>query len=206
MASNARTVNRRGDGGRLREEILLAATRLLGRATSQDAVTLRAIARETGVAAPSIYKHFADRDAVLEAVVSATFARLEAVCAHAYAHHSTGTERVHAISRAYVAFAAEHPSEYRMLFERSAGNLATDPHPYPAGIRAFGYLVDACVQMAAERRSSTTAAPTGADPVRSAHALWAALHGVVTLIPATPGFPWEPAADLVDHLLGRLAG
>lgn len=59
------------------------ATRLLVRAASRDAVTLRSIAREAGIAAPSIYHHFADRDAVLDAVVSTTFEQLEAICARA---------------------------------------------------------------------------------------------------------------------------
>lgn len=195
-----RTMNRRGEGRLLREEILHAATRLLGEASSRDAVTLRAIARETGIAPPSIYKHFTDRDAVLDAVVSATFTQLEAVCEHAFHRAVTGRDRVRAIGRDYVAFATQHQSEYRILFERSVGNLATDARPFPSGIRAFEYFVDAFAQMVTEGASTST------DPARDAQALWAALHGVVTLLPATPGFPWAPADDIVDRLIENLAG
>jgi len=195
-----RTVNTRGSGRLLRDEITEAATRLLSRATSRDAVTLRAIARETGIAAPSIYRHFADRDAVLDAVVSATFQQLETVCEQAFHHAATGIERVRGISYAYVAFAVQHRSEYRILFERSADVVGSGSPPaptYPPGIRAFRFFLDAFAQMAKEGDCDTT------EPVRDAQVLWAALHGIVTVIPATPGFPWAPTDVLLNHLIGK---
>lgn len=195
-----RTPNARGQGGRLREEITAAAARLLGEATSRDAVTLRAIAREAGVSAPSIYLHFGHRDEILDAVVADTFLLLERSCRDAAAGQSTGLDRIRAIGHAYVEFAGQHRSEYRILFERSSGDLAADPHIYPAGIRVFQLFSEAFEQLVAE---GTSRSP---DPVRDAQALWAALHGVVTLVPATPAFPWAPAADLVDLLMNSLGG
>jgi AcrR family transcriptional regulator len=200
-ATSVRTANKWGEGARLREEILAAATRLLERTTSREAVSLRAIARETGIAPPSIYQHFHDRDAILDAVVSSTYERLDAVCSEAVHQVNTGAERVQAISRAYVAFATEHRSEYRILFERSPATLFrldTDPHPYPAGMHAFQHFIDAFEQMVTEGSSAST------DPIGDAQALWAALHGAITLIPATPGFPWKPTPDIIDHLIERL--
>jgi AcrR family transcriptional regulator len=197
-----RTVNTRGAGNLLRDEITQAAERLLSRATSRDGVTLRAIARETGIAAPSIYRHFADRDAVLDAVVAATFQQLETVCERAFHHAATGIERVRAISYAYVAFAARHRSQYRILFERAADTVESgspSAPTYPPGIRAFQFFSDALAQMVQEGDSDTT------DPIRDAQTLWAALHGIVTLIPATPGFPWAPTEVLLEHLIERLA-
>lgn len=192
-----RTVNKWGDGARLRDEIISAATRLIDHATSREAVTLRAIAREAGIATPSIYRHFADRDAVLDAVVSATYEKLNAACAEAFDQAGAGIDRVRTISHAYVAFAAEHRSEYRILFERGQANLDANPHPYPAGIQAFQHFIDAFTQMNDEGSANT-------DPVRDAQALWAALHGVVTLMPATPGFPWKPAPEIIDLIIDRL--
>lgn len=196
-----RTVNSRGEGSLLRDEITEAAARLLSRATSRDSVTLRAIARETGIAAPSIYRHFADRDAVLDAVVTATFEQLETVCEQAYNQAATGIARVRGISYAYVAFAAQHRSEYRILFERTADVIesgAPSAPTYPPGIRAFQFFIDAFAQMDQEEDSDTT------DPIRDAQTLWAALHGIVTLIPATPGFPWAPTEVLLDHLIEKV--
>lgn len=197
-----RTINTRGAGSLLRAEITAAATRLLDRATSRDAVTLRAIARETGIAAPSIYRHFADRDAVLDAVATAAFHQLETDCQAAFHRGATGIQRVRGISHAYVGFATEHPSEYRILFERAIGITDADspaPPAYPPGIRAFQFFVDAFDQLVDDGESAST------DPVRDAQALWAALHGIVTLIPATPGFSWVPTEDLLDHLIENLS-
>lgn len=228
-------VNKRGQGAFLRAEILAAATRLLGRATSRDAVTLRAIAREAGIAAPSIYAHFADRDDVLDIVVSDTFRVLESACHRAVASATTGIERIRAISHAYLDFAEQHRSAYRILFERSAANTGTDLHAYPNGLQAFGALLDAFEQTAAEqmttgqmttgqtttgqttsrarevpraptKQARTEGRPRHPDPVRNAQVLWAALHGIVTIVPATPGFPWVPQHDLVDHLIDALTG
>lgn len=66
-ASGTRARNKRGEGAQLRDEIVRAATKLLADGTSQ-AVTLRAVVREAGNSAPSIYPHFADLDAIMLAV------------------------------------------------------------------------------------------------------------------------------------------
>ena len=191
--TTTRQVNRWGQGARLRDELLAAATRLLGRATSRDAVTLRAIARETGVAAPSIYKHFTDRDAVIDAIVAATFQELDEACGEAYRTTAPGPERVRAVSRAYVAYATANPDRYRVLFERSASNQSAAPGPYPTGLHTFQYLTESIAE-----------ADAGGDPpFQQAEALWAALHGLVSLVASTPNFPWTPTAAIVDTILDR---
>lgn len=198
MGDTKRTTNPRGRGAALREEILAAVTRLLA-ARSSGEVTLRSIAREAGIAAPSIYPHFADRDAILDAVVARTFDELAGACSAAADGASSGTQRMHAVCDAYIAFARAHPGSYRILFERSAANLADTPRPYAAGIRAFDLLVDALCRMVADGTSTST------DPVADAQALWAALHGLVTLRPATPAFPWNTEAEIVVRLTTSLA-
>lgn len=190
-------VNARGRGSELREEIVRAAARLLSSAASRDGVTLRAIAREAGIAAPSIYPHFPDRDAILDAVVSATFAELEAACRAAAGRTATAAERLGAICAAYTSFGRERPDAYRILFERSGPNVG-EAHPYAAGIRTFRLLADTLADMVMEGSSTST------DPDRDAQSLWVALHGLLTLVPATPGFPWQPADELIVNLITAL--
>lgn len=196
MKVPTRQINRWGEGAQLREEILHATARLLTTAVARDAVTLRAIAREAGIAAPSIYKHFHNREAILDAVVEDAFTRLEDACGAALASSCSGRERIEAVSRAYVAFGVTHSSEYRIMFERSASSGTTLPvREYPAGARAFRILVDAFADFAREIELSS------ADPLEDAQAFWVSLHGVVTLVPATPGFPWVAPEAIVDRLL-----
>ena len=73
MKEVVRERNRRGEGGRLRDDILAGATALLERTGSEEAVTLRAVAREVGISAPSIYSHFPDREAIVDAIVDGAF-------------------------------------------------------------------------------------------------------------------------------------
>lgn len=190
-------MNPRGQGGGLREEILDAAAGLLAASGARDGVTLRAIARQAGIAAPSIYPHFPSRDAILDAVVSRTFAQLGEAADVASAQAPSGSRRVAAICDAYIAFAREHPGEYRILFDRSPSNVATPAHPYPAGLDAFR-LLEAAIEQTIRERGLTS------DPTRDAQLIWMSLHGLATLLPATPGFPWADSDGTVRRLLSAL--
>ena len=186
-------------GGSVRVAILDAARRLLGTAEGSDVLTLRAIAREAGIAAPSVYNHFADRDDILDTVVSHTFHLLNEACRRAAESEDTGAGQIAAIARAYVAFGHGHRSEYRILFERSPRNVASRSHAYPPGIDAFQYFLDGFHKAVAEGAIQTQ------NPARDAQALWAALHGLITLVPATPAFPWVATDAIVGHLIHSLS-
>ena len=196
-----RVGNPRGSGSNLRAEILTAAERLLATAGSRDAVTLRAIAREAGIAAPSIYPHFPDRDAILDAVVARTFVALAQTCRAAAAAAPRGVEAVEAISLAYIAFARHNPGRYRILFDRSPANIASPPHQYPEGIEAFQLLMNELDELAAKGDS-----PRDLHPMLDAQSLFAALHGIATLPPALPAFPWLDETALVRNVLTKIVG
>ena len=192
--------NPRGFGSHLREEILAAAERLLATSGSRDGVTLRAIAREAGIAAPSIYPHFSDRDAILDAVVARTFVALAETCRRAAATAPRGAEGVEAISLAYLAFARRNPGQYRILFERSPANIASPPHQYPEGIEAFAMLINAFEDIAGAGPSHDL------EPALAAQSLFVALHGIATLPPALPGFPWLDHTALVSNVIAKIGG
>ena len=56
----------RGSGEQLREEILDATTELLLETGHAKAVSIRSVAQRVGVTPPSIYLHFADKDALAD--------------------------------------------------------------------------------------------------------------------------------------------
>ena len=70
---------RKGEGELLREEILEATERLLLETGSEELVSIRAVARATGVTAPSIYRHFEDKTHLLFEVCARHFAMLDEV-------------------------------------------------------------------------------------------------------------------------------
>lgn len=194
-----RTVNRWGHGSGLRREILTAAAALLAEVTSGQAVTLRGIARRAGIAAPSIYPHFADRDAILAEVVSESFQHLAAAMREASDPQASAADQVRALCRAYLDFAAQSPGRYRVLFERTGPNLSADTRTYPRGLEAFDLLSTALADAAEQGTSNST------DPAGDSAALWLALHGLATLPPATPGFPWPATERLLDQVVAGLA-
>ncbi|ULN48386.1 TetR/AcrR family transcriptional regulator [Mycolicibacterium goodii] len=207
MPKSQRDINPRGKGGQLRDEILHAAGRLL-ESSSRDAITLRGIAREAGIAAPSIYVHFADRDAVIDAVVTQAFHVLTTACESAYATaEASGAAKVRAVCAAYVRFASEHPAEYRTLFD-SPRQVVADKADLPnatgqahdAGLAAFRPLADA-LAAAVEDGSAVSA-----DPELDAQALWCGVHGLLMLLSAAPTFPWRDASMLIERLVVALAG
>ena len=200
MSGIRRAVNRRGQGGHLRREILDAAIDLLGRAGTDDGVTLRAIARRAGIAAPSIYPHFADRDAVIDAVVAESFAGLVAATHAAKTGAGTPAGRLRAICAAYVCFGRDQPGRYRILFEGSQeGSSPSIARRRAAdGGAAFAGLTEALAACVADGSSAST------DPARDSAALWVALHGLVVLPRAHPAFAWPATEGLLDDIVTRL--
>lgn len=198
-----RTPNRRGEGARLREELITAASELLAGLDSEEALSLRAVARRAGVAPQSVYLHFSDRKALLSAVYEARFADLTATLAAAVEHteHSglSGPAKAHArlraLCRAYCQYAQSHPGHYRVLFG-TAGTPGWEPRRL-AGMPSLHLLDDAV------RACQSEPAPERA-PLHASHTticLWAALHGLVTLQRDRPSFPWPGLDELIDCLI-----
>lgn len=198
----ARVRNPRGDGARLRDEIVDAAATLL-RSGPAESITLRAVARTAGITAPSIYRHFDSVDTILRAVIERTFTELEITLRDAAAQ-ATGADQVWNVSRAYFAFAQEHPEQYRLLFGGAwnAANLAPEQHVERRarenlGLETMQVLVDAIAAASADGSSTST------DAFADAVALWVGLHGLATLRRATPLFPWP--TDTERRIIQTLA-
>lgn len=197
--TGGRAPNPRGQGPRLRREVLEATAALLARDRAGPSVTLRAIAREAGVAAPSIYAHFPHRDAILEEVVREAFSELGGAVSAAAATDEPPPDRLVAVCQAYLAFAHAHAGRYRVMFGRSGDALTADPRPYGEGIEAFAVLEAVLGECVAGGHSTST------DPRADSVAVWTYLHGLVLLPAATPGFPWPALARLVDPAVRALA-
>ena len=77
--------NVRGEGEKLRGEIVDAAVKVLSALGPEEQFSLRSVAKRAKIAAPSIYIHFADRNALLLAVLEKLFAEQVAIRAAAEA-------------------------------------------------------------------------------------------------------------------------
>jgi AcrR family transcriptional regulator len=203
MGRIARERNRRGEGARLRDDILAAATELLEQTGSEEAVTLRAVARQVGISAPSIYAHFADREAIVDAIVNDAFSDFNAaILAASEAAVQAGggpRARLRAGCAAYLEFAEERPNRYKLLFARQdlIGDAAEGvPAVRLESFRELADSVQACIDAGISGSE---------DPDRDAAAIWVALHGFATLHSAGSGFPWPGTDTLLDRIIDGLA-
>lgn len=152
-----------------RDEIVAVAGRLLD-AQGPDGVSMRNIAAEMGIKAPSLYKHVADK-AELELVLIADGLE-ETAAVHAAAIDGS-EDPLRDLATAYRAWALAHPHRYRLMTERP---LPRADLPEGLEARAAAPVVMAC----------------GGDPDR-ARAAWAFAHGMV-MLELADRFP--PDADL----------
>src|ERR1700750_2556845 len=102
--------------GNLREALLLAGERALEPGAAQS-LSLRELAREVGVSHAAPRRHFADKQALLDALALAGFERLGAALAAAIAAAGPDFDaRLLALARAYIAYATEHPALIELMF------------------------------------------------------------------------------------------
>ncbi|MGV0801456.1 TetR/AcrR family transcriptional regulator, partial [Mycolicibacterium elephantis] len=104
----------RGSGEQLRDEILDATTDLLLETGNAKAVSIRSVAQRVGVTPPSIYLHFADKDALLDAVCVRYFEKLDEEMQGLAADAPSAIEVLRAQGLAYIRFAVKTPELYRI--------------------------------------------------------------------------------------------
>ncbi len=192
---------RRGEGERLRGEVIAAAGSLLAELGDANQLSMRAVAAAVGVTPPSIYRHFADKQALLVAVLEERWAELHATMAEAAANVDDPFEGLRCIGLAYLRFAEEHPGHYRVLFSAAApAGVSRQRAGHPGG-PAYSLLVDAvqgCLDVGAPASPDRTSSFLAVQILISG-------HGLVDLrtwhrFP----FPWPRSEELLDALLADL--
>ncbi|MGV0746031.1 TetR/AcrR family transcriptional regulator [Mycolicibacterium sp. XJ870] len=177
MSATPRRRSRRGQGDQLRAEILDAVNRLLDRWGGDEKLTMRAVAQEVGVAAPSIYLHFSDKAELVWAALADKYSQLaQQMSAAGLAAAAAGPrEKLRAQVHAYCRFALDNPGHYRLMYQ--VRQPIVDPErlgSHPAR-QVSGLL----------RAGLTASADAGyalALPVhQAAHTLWTGLHGMVSV-------------------------
>lgn len=196
----ARQRNARGEGGQLREDILKAAIALIEKAGSCEGVSLRAVAKQAGIAAPSVYPHFADRDALLLAVLQKLFDELVELRTRAEDAAGDGAwERLRAGVFATVRFGLERPGHYKMLYEGRVISGLSDPKAV-----TFGRAIQIRVVALIKDILAATPGREAEDAERLSLLLWAATHGVISLQINKPTLRWPKATALVEELMRAL--
>jgi len=194
-----RRPNRRGEGSRLREELIAAAITMIENQDGEQ-LSLRSIARHVGIATTSVYLHFPDVDHLLAAVMQQCFEDLTAATTLAASKASDPLDELRRRCRTYCYFALDHPRLYQVMFQDNLpAVLALDDPAATPGRQSFANLV-----AAVRRCLDSGAAPAHDDPFRLASLIWTAEHGIVLARISRPTFPWAPLDVLVDEMIDKM--
>jgi len=174
--------------GNLKKALLEASVDLIGTA-GVSAFTLREVARRAGVSHNAPYRHFHDKDDLLNAVAAEGFDNLTQSMARSAASGRTALEKLRLSGRGYVDFALRFPQHFLVIFE-SPRPEKVNPESRMAGERAFGALTR-CIEECQKEGSLP-----GTDTIRLALLAWSLVHGIAKL--ASNGrFPFSRTKDVL---------
>jgi AcrR family transcriptional regulator len=180
--------------GNLRPALLAEAERTL-REQGLDGLSLRELARQVGVSHAAPRRHFADRQALLDALAASGWERLGAETRAAAQRAGTDYEaRLRAAGRAYVRFATRDTALLEVMFAGRQGRQADALRE--AATNAFSVLVDLV------REGQDSGALEPGDPERMALLLFATTQGIAAIVNAGIVSP-KRLDELVADAIGR---
>ena len=156
-----------------REKILEVVLELLEGPKGLDAVTMRAVAARSGITAMAIYRHFASRDALLEAATVAEYGRMSGYFARAAARKNVKGLRG---MLGYFDYACDHPHLFRYMFSSNRKDFFTFPAELKAGKSPTLNMLHADVARLMEEGVLKKG-----DVFETSLTIWAHAHGLMTL-------------------------
>jgi AcrR family transcriptional regulator len=182
----------------LRQEILDAARDLFLREGYEN-VSMRKIAEKIEYSPTTIYLYFQDKADLLDCICEETLGRL---VRKQNVLEQTVADPLELSLRSYIEFGLKHPNHYMVTFVMTRTMETQVPmKAHEMGQRAFSFL-RTTLALCAERKLIEIS-----DVEATAQVLWAAIHGLTSLLIARPKFPWVERNHLIDTLIDTtLAG
>ncbi|TVT17540.1 TetR/AcrR family transcriptional regulator [Amycolatopsis acidiphila] len=172
--------NPRGQGDRLRADVIAALAGIVSNDERMRpvSVSLRELAREAGVTAPAIYRHFASVTDVAWAVALDGFSRLLVAMDEADERASAGSaaDRLIAQAQAYCRFAVEYRGHFRLMFGVEPAMFQVSPEVESPALE----LVERWRRATARLRDDGVSV---GDIDSAAMYLWTSVHGRLVLSP-----------------------
>jgi AcrR family transcriptional regulator len=167
-----------------------------------EGLTLRGVGDALGVSRTALYRHFPDKQSLVAAVAREGFRTFRLALLEAWETAGRGQAGFDAMGEAYLRFASDHPSHYRVMFGRFAELKRRDPEVLEEADGAFQALVDALLQLQREGRVRAD------DVTVQASFVWSVVHGVAMLTidgqlpPDGAGALGRYAADRIRAAIG----
>jgi AcrR family transcriptional regulator len=162
--------------GDLRRALIDAAMDLV-RERGPEGLTLREAARRAGVSHNAPYSHFADKGALVSALVVESFKRFEEVFREAVAATGgTHLDKVRAIGATYVRFAFDDPPRFELMWRPELRTVGDDSPVDEAGLASYQVLIDEVE--AGQRVGEIVAGDAGLLSL----AAWSTVHGLAMIL------------------------
>ena len=177
----------------LRQRLLDQTGRMVTK-NGMAALSLRALAAEAGTSTTAVYSLFGGKPALLGALFEESFTSFGASQRAVPVTGDTLTDLL-ALGRAYWVWARANPHLYVVMFGQVLGGFACTPEQEATAESTIGPL-------AAAVQSGVESGFLVGDPMTITFAIWAAVHGVVSLVMADRG----PVDDAIRaHLFDATA-
>jgi AcrR family transcriptional regulator len=180
----------RGEGAKLRVDLLDAAAELMATHESIEAISLRAVARRAGVSPTAVYRHFDDHLDLLAQAVDYCWTNFRDAMQRGKDSSADPFVAFHNTGLNYIEFAIRHRGQYRVIF---ANRLDLGLKPTTSALEAFDILVDLVAQVLEANDDDRVAF----DVAIQAHT-W--IHGIVDLVGGNPEMPWPDTDTMLDGL------
>jgi AcrR family transcriptional regulator len=186
-----------------RETLLEAALRLVEE-RGPGALRIRDLSEAVGKSTMGVYTHFGSKQGLLEQLYLHGFSRLEDRL-KTVASAGNGRQELVAFALTYREFALDNEALYGLMFERGAPDFIPSDESRMAGLKTFEMLA----RRIAEWQPDLT------DPAPSAHLVWGAMHGLVSielmhrrwggpLVAHLQGDPLQNFETAIDSLIAGL--
>ncbi|MGL4742834.1 MAG: TetR/AcrR family transcriptional regulator [Phycicoccus sp.] len=154
-------------------------------------LSFNALAKELGMAGPSLYRYYASRDALLTELLVDAYADFAEAITTAVADTGDPADDVRRLAGAYRAWALANPELYELLLGTPVPGYSAPPEATrEVAVRGFIPLVAAAARLPRGAGGSAPAPPWAEvladrgfpdDALVTAVRLWTRLHGVLTL-------------------------
>ena len=174
----------KGEGHARRAEILGAAEKIFVE-VGYEGATIRKIADEVGLSSTALYMHFSEKSEILHEICRSAFGRLKEANADVIAADVAPEVRLRRLIEAYVEFGFANPNAYRLIY-------LTRPTEAREGAESAAQMLGAELYRSFEAVVAAVEAEgrLNGDVRASAQALWAAAHGIVSIVITKPYFDW----------------
>ncbi len=198
----------RGSGHERVDEIL-AAARALFLDEGFENVSTRRIAKRAGISQTTLFLYYRTKDEILDRLKEAAFVKLGMAIRTIDRDVDSPEDYFRAVIPEYIRFGLRYPDEYRLAFlvREAYRKPINSTHLETPGI-AMGLDVFQGMQARVGQAAEAGLMRQKDVPVNAlAQSIWAAMHGLVALVIARPGFAWADEDVLVHvHTEMLLAG